>query len=42
MDPEQNLAAQGLVLPAAETPAFDYLPLTTHNGTAYLAERTSD
>lgn len=37
MDPEQNLAAQGLTLPPAETPAFDYLPLTIHNGTAYLA-----
>ena len=37
MDPEQNLAAKNLILPAAETPAFDYLPLTIHNGTAYLA-----
>ena len=37
MDPEQNLARQNLVLPSAETPAFDYLPLTIHNGTAYLA-----
>jgi enamine deaminase RidA (YjgF/YER057c/UK114 family) len=37
VDPEQNLAAKNLILPAAETPAFDYLPLTIHNGTAYLA-----
>lgn len=37
MDPEQNLAKQSLVLPSAETPAFDYLPLTIHNGTAFLA-----
>lgn len=37
MDPEENLARRHLVLPTAETPAFDYLPLTTHNGVAYLA-----
>jgi len=37
LDPEQNLAKQSLVLPSAETPAFDYLPLTIHNGTAFLA-----
>jgi enamine deaminase RidA (YjgF/YER057c/UK114 family) len=37
LDPEQNLAQHDLVLPSAETPAFDYLPLTIHNGTAYLA-----
>ena len=37
MDPERNLAERNLVLPSAETPAFDYLPLTIHNNVAYLA-----
>ncbi len=37
MNPESNLAKENLVLPKAETPAFDYLPLTMHNGVAYLA-----
>ena len=37
MDPEQNLASNNLTVPSAETPAFDYLPLTIHDGTAYLA-----
>ena len=37
MNPETNLAEQNLILPKAETPAFDYLPLSTHNGVAYLA-----
>ncbi len=34
---EFNLAKEKLVLPEAESPAFDYLPLTLHNGVAYLA-----
>ena len=37
MNPEFNLAKEKLVLPEAENPAFDYLPLTLHNGVAYLA-----
>jgi len=37
LDPESNLARCNLILPRAEPPAFDYLPLTMHNGTAYLA-----
>lgn len=37
MNPEDNLAKENLTLPKAETPAFDYLPLTIHNGVAYLA-----
>ena len=37
MNPETNLTEQNLILPKAETPAFDYLPLSMHNGVAYLA-----
>lgn len=37
MSAEINLEKRGLKLPLAETPAFDYLPLATHNGVAYLA-----
>lgn len=37
MNPEERLAKRNLVLPSAEAPAFDYRPLTVHNGVAYLA-----
>ncbi len=37
MNAEENLRAQGLVLPAVEAPAFNYEPLSVHNGVAYMA-----
>lgn len=37
MTPEQRLAGQGLVLPDVEAPAFNYEPLSVHNGVVYLA-----
>ncbi|NKB60370.1 MAG: RidA family protein [Alphaproteobacteria bacterium] len=37
MNPETNLTQRNLALPLAEAPAFDYLPLSIHNGVAYLA-----
>jgi enamine deaminase RidA (YjgF/YER057c/UK114 family) len=37
VNPEENLRARGLVLPMVEAPAFNYEPLSVHNGVAYLA-----
>ena len=34
---EQKLAALGLALPAAAKPSFNYLPVTTHAGVAYVS-----
>lgn len=37
MSPEDRLRAQGIELPAVESPAFNYEPLSTHLGVVYLA-----
>ena len=37
MNPELNLKGEGLELPAIESPAFNYLPLSEHNSVIYLA-----
>lgn len=34
---EDRLAALGLTLPAAATPSFNYVPVTTHAGVAYVS-----
>lgn len=34
---EQKLAALGLTLPAAAKPSFNYVPVTTHAGVAYVS-----
>lgn len=34
---EQKLAALGLTLPAAAKPSFNYVPVTTHEGVAYVS-----
>jgi enamine deaminase RidA (YjgF/YER057c/UK114 family) len=37
MNAEYRLRAQGIVLPPAESPSFNYLPMSIENGVAYLA-----
>jgi enamine deaminase RidA (YjgF/YER057c/UK114 family) len=34
---EEKLASLGLALPEAATPAFHYVPVTLHNGVAYVS-----
>lgn len=34
---EEKLASLGLALPEAATPAFHYVPVTLHNGIAYIS-----
>lgn len=34
---EQKLAALGLTLPTAARPSFNYVPVTTHGGVAYVS-----
>ena len=37
MNAEDKLRAQGIVLPPAESPSFNYQPLSIENGVVYLA-----
>jgi enamine deaminase RidA (YjgF/YER057c/UK114 family) len=34
---EQRLAERGITLPGAASPSFNYVPVTLHQGTAYVA-----